>query len=249
MGGICHELLLPLDVPRHLVEQAVDRHGQPVEFVLRAQHLEPVSEPRGLELLCGPQDLGHRLGGTDRQPVADQRREEREPGGHRQQQPCERVDVVVEEGGRHADPHVERLVRRIRDPPTGEPVAPDLDEILDLLPRHRPGGHLRRAAFALPERPPVVGEQLGEPAAFLVASRLAPQFVHDGVGVRIEVLERDGDLVHLAAEHHVGLAIESCAGAHFHGEQRHEHDQQHDERVPDREPDAERGPRDPAKQS
>ena len=75
VGGVGHELLLPLDVPRHFVKETVDRQRQAVELVLRAMYLQPVAEPRRLKMLGCPEDLGQRLGGAHRQPVAHQRRQ------------------------------------------------------------------------------------------------------------------------------------------------------------------------------
>ena len=60
--GIGNKLLLPLDVCGHLVEQAIDRERQLVEFIPSAAHLQAVSEPGGLEVLSRPQDIGDRTG-------------------------------------------------------------------------------------------------------------------------------------------------------------------------------------------
>ena len=249
VGRVGHKLLLAFDVASHLVEEAVDRQRHSIQLIVCAPHVQPIAQTRGLEALGRPQDSGDGAGGTQRQPVARQGREERDRKPHRNEDASQGIHVLIQKHRRHPNPYVKRLVCGIGESPSGKAVGAHLHKIFNFLMCHGPIGHFARAAIALPDRGAVAVEQLRKPAPLFVPHRLAAQFGNDGIGVGRKFLQGNRDLSNLAAEHRIGLAIERRSARHSDRGERNERGHQHHGGVQQREPHPQGSPRNSSNQS
>ena len=244
MRRVGDEALLPVYVGGDLVEQPVDRDGEPVELVAGAAHRQAVAQSGRSQPLGGGEDGGHRPGGPAGQPVARQRCEQREGDAHRDQHPHQRLDMLFQRFGRHSDPDVEGPPVGRVDRQPGVAVGTHLDDILPpIRPGRREGGDRIGAEFALPDRLAILGEQMREPGPLGVGLRPPLQFGDDGVDVGVEVGDRHRDLADRAQQDGVGFAVQGRPHPEPHRQQRRGGGEQDDARVPERQPAPQARPR------
>ena len=182
-------------MPGHLVEEAVDRDRELVQFVFRAPRRQTVPQFRRFEAAGGLENAGNRLGHPESQPVTGQRRQEGEADADRQEEPGQIVDILLDDVVGHADPHSELFpLAGVDESPRPavfhEPPHGLLHRFVDRQLEDRLG-----AVRAGPDRLGTV-EELEEPGAIAMALRLAPQLRHEQiaagdevVGMRVELRE------------------------------------------------------------
>lgn len=151
MGGVRHELTLAVDVPGDLVEEAVDRGRQAVEFVARAMHRQAIAESRGPQMVGGLEDVGHGPSRPPGEPPAHDWREQDQGASHERQQPHERREAVVEPRRVGADPDVIFWLAGLGDPQAHVAIGADFGDVF-LLPEVEglQFRHFVRAEIALP---------------------------------------------------------------------------------------------------